>query len=250
MSQTTVDTAQTQWQKGQVATSHAVRDISRKSADVSDIAFGELVVWGPYPETEVRQPDPTAAAVTTKSYTIVSNVCTVTSAAHGLEVNQKITISADSYTPGAGAVLDGVHVVVTTPTAGTFTIATAEADRTGETISYAVIAFVQKDIAGIVVHPVTGGRAKTFSDGTLVYETGEMMTVLRQGDIAVELGGTVSAQADVYYVSGTGGTYAQYTYVGDADSGNAVKIPATFSQAGVIGDIVMIRFNTDAVLGS
>jgi hypothetical protein len=250
MSQQTVNAAQDQWQKGQVATSHYVRDKTYKSADVDDIDFGELVVYGPDPETEVRQPDEIVAAQTGKAYAIVSGVCTITAAAHGLEVGQKVTISADSYTPGAGAVLDGIYVVTGTPTTGTFTIATAEADRTSETLTYTVVTFVLKDIAGIVVKPVTGGRAKRFSDGYLKYSLGDVMTILKEGDVAVELGATVSAQDDAFYVNSPGGASAQYTWRNDVDTDKAVQVPGRFLQAGVSGDIVMMRFNLDAVLGT
>ena len=244
MSQTTVNTAQDQWQKGQVATSHYVRDKTYKSADVDDIDFGELVVFGTDPEIEVRQPDPTAAAVTGKAYAIVSGVCTVTSPAHGLEDGQKILVANASPSTD----LNGEHFI-TVIDDGSFSFVTAAGDNTG-TLDYSVPAFTQKDIAGIVVKPVTGGRAKRFSDGYLKYSLNDVMTILQEGDVAVELGGTVSAGDDAFYVNTPGGASQQYTWRNDADTDKAVQVPGRFMQAGVSGDIVMMRFNLDVVLGS
>lgn len=244
MSQTIVNVAQDQLQKGQVATSHYVRDKTYKSADVDDIDFGELVVFGNDPEIEVRQPDPTAAAVTSKAYTIVSGVCTVINNGHGLEDGQKILV----VNAAPSSDLNGEHFI-TIINENSFSFPTFAGDNTG-TLDYSVPAFTQKDIAGIVVKPVTGGRAKRFSDGYLKYSFGQTMTVIKEADIALELGGTVSAQSDLYYVNTPGGSYPIHTFVGDDDSGNAVKIPARNYQAGVVGDIVLCRFNLDAVLGS
>ena len=244
MSQTTVETAQDQWQKGQIATSHYVRDISRKSADVDDINFGELVVWGPDPESEVRQPDPTAAAVTGKAYAIVSNVCTVVSAAHGLEENHKILVANAS--PSSD--LNGARSINVIDD-GSFSFNAIVGDNTG-TLDYSVPAFTQKDIAGIVYKPVTGGRAKNFYDGFLANRLGDMMTIVQEADIAIELGGTVSANDDAFYVNTPGGASAVGTFRNDVDTDKAVQIPGRFQQHGVAGDIVMMRFNLDAVLGS
>ena len=77
-----------------------------------------------------------------------------------------------------------------------------------------------------------------------------MVTVLQEGDIAVELGATVSANDDAFYVNTPGGASVQYTWRNDVDTDKAVQVPGKFRQAGVSGDIVMMRFNTDAVLGS
>ena len=137
-----------------------------------------------------------------------------------------------------------------TPTAGTFTFTTIEADRTSETLSYAVAAFVQKNIAGIVIQPVTGVKAKRFTGGEPVYSFGDMMTVVEKADVAVELRGTVAAQDDAFYVNTPGGASAVHTYRNDADTDKAVQIPGKFLQDGVFGDIVKMRFNLDAVLGS
>lgn len=243
MSQTTVATAMDQWQKGQVATSHYVRDISRKSADTDEIGYGELVVWGYDPETEIRQPRETAFSENTLSYAIVSGVVTVTSAGHGLEAGEKVVVTNDTYTPGAGAVLDGTYQIVSIPTVDTFTFATAEADRTGNTLDADVAAFVIKDVAGIVVYPVSGGRAKAFQGGDLTISLGDMVTILQAGDVAIELVATVSANADAFYDPSAKG------FRGDS-TGSSVQVPGKIMQAGVSGDIVLMRFNTDAILGS
>jgi len=247
MSQISVGARQDQWQKGQVATSHTVRDITRRSSDVSEITFGELVVFGIDPEYEVRQPDATIPAVTGKSYAIETLVVTVTSAAHGLEVGQEVVISADSNVSDK---VDGTQVVTGVPTVDTFTFATTFADRSGETLTYAVPAFTQKDIAGIVVKPVSGGSAKRFSDGVITISLDDLVTVLQEGDIAVLLGDPVTAGDDAFYVNTPGGSSDQYTWRNSVDTDKAVQTPGRFMQSGSAGDIVMLRFNTDAVLGS
>lgn len=242
MSQGTVNNAMDRWQKGQVATSHPVRDITRKYVDVDDGSFGELVVWGYDPEKEIRQPREAAYSEDTLSYAIVSGVVTVTDADHGLEAGETVVITTDNYTPGPGAVLDGTYKIASVPTTGTFTFATEEDDRTG-TLDADVAAFTIADVAGILSKSTSGGRARDFRTGTLTISTDDPVTVLQEGDIAVEYGNTVSAADDVYYDP------SEKKYRNDA-TGSAVKIQAKFMQAGVLDDIGMIRFNTDATLGS
>jgi len=119
MSQTTVNAAQDQWQKGQVATSHIVRDRSYKF--IEDIKkYVETHIDISDPEIEVRQPDPT----------IVSGVCTVTSAAHGLENGQKILVANAS----PSTALNGEHFI-TVLTSDTFSFPTAAGDNTGTLLS-------------------------------------------------------------------------------------------------------------------
>jgi len=244
MSQTTVSKYQDQWQKGQVATSHYVRDVTAISEDVTNIEFGELLVRGADKDDGARQPDSILSAVTGKVYDITDNVAEVTSAAHGLEDGQKILVATATPTTA----LNGErHITIID--AGSFSFPTSEGDASG-TLDYSVVAFVQKDIKGLVVKPVSGGKAKRFSDGVINFSLGDAITLLEEGDIAIELGSTVEAGDDAYYVHTAGGASTQYTYRNDADTDKATKIPGSFQQGGVEGDIVMMRFNIDAVLGS
>lgn len=243
MSQTIVNKYQDQWQKGQVATSHYVRDATVISNDVDEIEFGELLVRGGDEDT-ARQPDEILAPVTGKAYEIVSNVATVTSVGHGLEDNQKILVANASPSTD----LNGEQFI-NVVNDGTFIFFDLAGDNTG-TLDYSVPSFTQKDIAGIVVKPVSGGIAKRFSDGVINFELGDSITVLEEGDIAIELGSDVKAGDDAFYVHTPGGASNLHTYRNDADTDKAVQIPGSFRQDGVEGDIIKMRFNTDAVLGS
>lgn len=243
MSQTIVKEFQDLWQKGQVATSHYVRDTTVISEDVDEIEFGELLVRGEN-EDGARQPDDILAAVTGKAYEIISNVATITSIGHGLEDNQKILVANAS----PSTALNGEQFI-TVIDDDSFSFFDLAGDNTG-TLDYSVPTFTQKEIAGIVVKPVSGGKAKRFSDGVINYKTGDSITLLEEGDIAIELGSDVKAGEDAYYVHTAGGASTQYTYRNDADTDKATKIPGQFRQDGVEGDIVKMRFNTDAVLGS
>jgi len=78
----------------------------------------------------------TFGTVAGQGYAIVLNVCTITSVDHGFKAGQEVVIINDSYTPGVGAVLDGTYVITDAPSDDTFTFATAEADRSGETLDY------------------------------------------------------------------------------------------------------------------
>ena len=111
-------------------------------------------------------------------------------------------------------------------------------------------AFAQNRIKGIVMAPVSGGVQKRYSDGAIFFEQGDSMTLVQEGDIAVLLDDNVSAFDNVFYVHTAGGASAQYTYRNDLDTDKASQIPAQFLEAGSPGDIVLIRFNTDAFLGS
>lgn len=254
MSQTIVNKYQDQWQKGQVATSHYVRDTTVISNDVDEIEFGELLVIGG-DEGTARQPDEILAAVTGKAYEIVSNLVKVSSAGHGLENNQKIIV--ENASPSTD--LNGEHFLTIVDPEADPEIAEADpdnfwfldiaGDNTG-TLDYSVEPFTQKDIAGIVVNPVSGGIAKRFADGVINYKFGAEITVLEEGDIAIELGSDVKENNDAFYVHTPGGASPLHTYRNDADTDKAVQIPGRFRQDGVKGDIVKMRFNTDAVLGS
>lgn len=244
MSQTIVREFQDQWQKGQVATSHYVRDTTAISNDVDDIEFGELLVRGEN-EGTARQPEEVQAAVTGKAYEIVDEVATVTSASHGLENNQKILVA----NAAPSTILNGERfITVINDDEFSFFVPLA-GDNTG-TLDYSVPSFDQKDIVGIVVKPVSGGQAKRFSDGVINYKLGDSMTLLEEGDIAIELGSDVKEKDDVFYVHTPGGASPLHTYRNDADTDKATQIPGQFRQDGVEGDIIKIRFNTDAVLGS
>lgn len=243
MSQTIVNKYQDPLQKGQVATSHYVRDTTAISEDVNEIEFGELLVRGEN-EDGARQPDEILAAVTGKAYEIISNIATVISTSHGLENNQKILVANAS--PSTDLNGERFIAVVDDDTFNFFTLA---GDNSG-TLDYSVVAFIQKDIKGIVVKPVSGGQAKRFSDGVINYKLGDSITLLEEGDIAIELGSDVKDGDDAFYVHTPGGASNQYTYRNDADTDKAAQIPGQFRQDGVKGDIVKMRFNTDAVLGS
>lgn len=244
MSQTIVNKYQDPWQKGQVATSHYVRDTTAISEDVNDIEFGELLIAGADKEDGARQPSPILAAATAKAYEIVDNVATVASAAHGLENGQSILVANAS--PSSD--LNGEQFI-TVIDAGSFSFPTAAGDNSG-TLDYSVGAFTQKDIKGIVAKPVSGGQAKRFSDGVINYKLGDSMTLVEEADIAIELGADVEAQDDAFYVHTPGGASDQYTYRNDADTDKATQIPGKFLQGGTSGEIVKMRFNLDAVLGS
>lgn len=244
MAQTIVKKYQAQWQKGQVATSHYVRDTTAISEDVNDIEFGELLIAGADKEDGARQPSPILPAVITKAYEIASGVVIITSAAHGLENGQGLVVANANNDP----LLDGPHNI-TVLTDGTFSFLKAIGDSTG-TLDYSVGAFTQKDIKGIVVKPVSGGQAKRFSDGVINYKLGDAMTLVEKADIVVELGANVEAQDDAYYVHTPGGASEQYTYRNDADTDKASQIPGKFLQGGSLGDFVRMRFNIDATLGS
>ena len=120
---------------------------------------------------------------------------------------------------------------------------TSEADRTGETLDADVAAFVINDVAGILYKPVSGGRAKPFAGGDVAITLNDTVTILQEGDVAVELVATVSANGKAYYDPSAKG------FRGDT-TGSSVLIPGKFLQAGVLGDIVLMRFNTDGILGS
>lgn len=170
MSQTVVNEFIDQWQRGQIATSHPVRDVAGVSEDASPIVPGQLLLRG----------------------------------------------SSD------------VELGVVKPTA----------------------AFTQKQIKGIILKPVSGGKAKVFSTGVLEFNLGDLMSIAQEADIAIELGGTVTAGDDAFFNHSGGGSRAQYTWGNDDDTANASQVPGQFLQSGVIGDIVLLRFNIDAVLGS
>jgi hypothetical protein len=67
-----------------------------------------------------------------QAYAVVSNVCTVTDIGHGLSIGEKVTISDSSGSP----LLNGVKIIVDTPSADTFTFAAAGVDDESGTLDY------------------------------------------------------------------------------------------------------------------
>ena len=121
-----------------------------------------------------------ASAVVGKTYAIVAGVATVASVDHGLETGQQITVTDDSYVPGTGAVLDGVHVITATGD-DTFTFPTTEADRSGKTLTYAVTISVK-----IHDQPLSGKILKYLPEGQRLEDVRRGWTIeidsIKEGD--------------------------------------------------------------------
>ena len=75
---------------------------------------------------------PKGVVIDDAAYAVVSNVCTVTSAAHGLSIGDKITVLDSSGSP----LLNGVKTVSDVPGAGTFEFSAAGVDDEAGTLDY------------------------------------------------------------------------------------------------------------------
>lgn len=75
---------------------------------------------------------PKGAVKDDESYAVVSNVCTVTSVAHGLSIDEEVTVLDSSGSP----LLNGVKKVTSVPTSGSFTFAAAGVDDESGTLDY------------------------------------------------------------------------------------------------------------------
>ena len=114
-------------------------------------------------------------------------------------------------------------------------------------VSIPVAAFTFADFRGLVAW---SGQAKekALYTGDNSYSDDDPLTLLKRGFMAVKLGGTVAKGDTAFFVHTSGGVSAQWTYRNDLDTDKASEIPAVFEDAGVSGDIVLLRVSIDAAI--
>jgi len=120
---------------------------------------------------------------------------------------------------------------------------TLEDDVTG-----VAAAFSQTDFRGITIHSGFANE-KALSTGVNSYGDQDPIPILEKGVIAVLLGGDVTEGGIGWFVH-TVGTSAVHTWRADIDTDKASQVPGRYLQDGVSGEVILLKLDDGAGLGS
>ncbi len=109
-------------------------------------------------------------------------------------------------------------------------------------------AFTFQEIEGISNYdPVEG--VHEISTNVVSFKEKDYFSSHKKGFLAVTLTGTVAKGGKLFFVHTAGGASALHTWRGDLDTDKASATPAIAMEAGISGDTIEIKLNTDMEIG-
>jgi hypothetical protein len=132
---------------------------------------------------------------------------------------------------------------------GTYTILPGQLVIKGTAgVELPVAAFTFQNIEGIVNYDSVEATHEITTNVTGFVDE-DYMSIHKKGYLAVTLTGTVAKGGKLFFVHTAGGASALHTWRGDLDTDKASAIPAVATEAGVSGDTIEIKFNSDMQIG-
>ncbi len=106
-------------------------------------------------------------------------------------------------------------------------------------------AFTYANFQGVVGFSPVDTEA-TISAGSREYDSGDVLTIAKSAEVEILLGGTVTKDADLFFVHTAGGASLIHTFRADADTARASAVPMIANEGGVAGQVIKAQVSEDA----
>ena len=97
--------------------------------------------------------------------------------------------------------------------------------------------FTYAQFQGVVAWSPTD-KEISLDAGDKSYEANDDVTIIKDGEVEILLGGTVAMDDDLFFVHTAAGASAIHTYRADLDTNKASQVPMIALEAGVSGDVI------------
>lgn len=106
-------------------------------------------------------------------------------------------------------------------------------------------AFTYANFQGVAALSLTD-KEQALLTGDKSYSANDEVTIVRDGEVEILLGGTVAYEDDLFFVHTAAGASAIHTYRADLDTDKASAVPMIALEAGVSGDVIQAQVSLGA----